>query len=159
MAASFAWVESQTNATSTATPTNFNMGSTVAANLSPSTWPITAGNYSAEKWIRAHFTGTFTSVDNLQFWKSAGTLVTGEVINWTGEQESYVAPTTAASSYATTALVTTSGTANVGFSGTTTGSLTASGFSDFIVLQSSISTAASSGSANSKTFSFAYDET
>lgn len=159
MAATHAWEESQSNATSTATPTNLNMGSTLSANLTPSTYPITAGLYSYEKWIRCLFTGSFTSVSNLQFWKSDGDLVTGEVINWTGEQETYVAPTTLVSSYATTALGTTSGTANVGISGTTTGSMTSTGYTDFIILQSSISTAASAGATNQKTFSFAYDET
>lgn len=159
MAATFGWIEYQANATSTATPTNMNMGSTLSANLSPSTYPITAGTYSYEKWIKAHFSGTFTSVSNLQFWKSDGDLVTGEVINFTGQQTSYVAPTTSASSYATSALGTSSGTANVGISGTTTASLTSEGSSDFIILQSSVSTAASAGATNQKTFSLAYDET
>ena len=43
MAATFGWEEFLTNATDTATPTNLNLGSTLAANLAPSTYPITAG--------------------------------------------------------------------------------------------------------------------
>lgn len=159
MVATFGWVEYLANATDTATPTNLNLGSTLAANLAPSTYPITAGTYSYEKWVKANFSGSFTRIDNIQFWKSAGAYVTGETIAWTGEQTSYVAPTESASSYATVATPTADpGTANVSIGGNLSGSLTATGDSDFIILQASVTGAASAGAVNQKTFTLQYDE-
>ena len=159
MVATFGWVEYLSNATATATPTNLNLGSTIAANLAPSTYPITAGTYSYEKWIKANFSGSFTRIDNIQFWKSAGAYVTGESISWAGEPTSYVAPTNAASSIATAAVPTADpGTANVSIGGSLSGSLTAAGDSDFIILQASVTTAASAGAVNQKTFTLQYDE-
>lgn len=159
MVATFGWVEYLANATDTATPTNLNFGSTLAANLVPATYPITAGTYSYEKWVRANFSGSFTRIDNIQFWKSAGAYVTGETIAWTGIQTTYVAPTTTASSYAGTAVPTADpATANVAIGGTLSGSLSAVGNSDFIIMQTSVTTAASAGAVNTKTFTLQYDE-
>lgn len=159
LAGTFGWVEYLANATATATPTNINLGSTLTANLAPSTYPITAGTYSYEKWIKVNFSGSFTRIDNLQFWKSAGAYVTGETIAWSGQQTAYIAPTTSASSYATTAIPTADpGTANVSIGGSLSGSLTTTGSSDFIILQASVTTAASAGASNQKTISISYDE-
>ena len=159
MVATFGWVEYLANATATATPTNLNLGSTIAANLAPSTYPITAGTYSYEKWFIANYSGSFTRIDNVQFWKSAGAYVTDEVINWTGQQTEYAAPTTSASSYATTAVATADpGTANVSIGGNLSGSLTTTGASDFMILQASIGSSASAGAVNQKTFTLQYDE-
>lgn len=157
--ATFAWVEFLSNATDTATPTNLNLGSTLFANLAPSTYPITAGTYSYEKWVHALFTGTFTRIENIQFWKSAGAYVTGETIKWTGNYSTYATPTNVMSTIATTVLpVADPGTANVGIGGALGGSLTASGNSDFIILQASVTTAASAGAVNQKTLTLQYDE-
>lgn len=159
MVASFAWVEYLSNATDTATPTNLNLGSTLAANLAPSTWPITAGTYSYEKWVRANFTGSFTRIENIQFWKSDGAYVTGEQINWTGQATQYNTPTESGSSFATVAVPESDpGTANVSIGGSLSGSLTSDGYSDYIVLQASVTTAASAGAVNQKTFTMQYDE-
>jgi len=159
MVATFAWVEYLANATATATPTNLNLGSTLAANLAPSTYPITAGTYSYEKWVKALFTGSFTRIENLQFWKSAGAYVTGETLKWTGNYSTYTAPITTISTIATTvAPVADPATANVSIGGSLSGSLVATGYSDFIILQASVTTAASAGAVNQKTFTLQYDE-
>jgi len=159
MVATFGWVEYLSNATDTATPTNLNFGSTLDANLAPSTYPITAGTYSYEKWIVANFSGSFTRIENIQFWKSAGAYVTGEKIAWTGQQTEYATPTTDASTYATAAVPTADpGTANVSIGGSLSGSLTTTGNSDFIILQTSVTVAASAGAVNQKTFTLQYDE-
>jgi hypothetical protein len=126
--------------------------------LAPSTYPITAGNYSYEKWIKANFSGTFTRIENIKFWKSAGAYVTGEVINFTGEYSTYTAPTTSASSFASSAVPTSEPSVNVSIGGSLSGSLSAEGSSDFIILQASITTSASAGATNSKTFTLTYDE-
>lgn len=159
MTATFAWVEYLENATSTATPTNLNFGSTISANLAASTYPITAGTCSYEKWIRTLFTDSFTRIENLQFWKSAGAYQTGEAIMWTGLQTDYVAPTTEVSTIASVAVPTSDpGAANVSIGGTTSGSLVATGYSDYIVLQASILSSAPAGAVPEKTFTFQYDE-
>lgn len=159
MVATFGWVEYLANATSTATPTNLNLGSTISANLAPSTYPITAGTYSYEKWIKADFSGSFTKIDNIQFWKSAGAYVTGEVINFTGQQTTYAVPTSSGSTYATSEVPTSDpGTANVSIGGNLAGNLVAPGASDFMILQASITGAASAGATNQKTFNIQYDE-
>ena len=159
MVASFSWIEFLGAVGTTATPTNLNLGSTIAANLAPSTYPITAGTYSYEKWVKALFDGSFTRIENVQFWKSAGALVTGEVLNWTGQKVAYATPTNVVSTFATAAIGTSApGSANVSIGGSLSGSLTATGYTDFIVLQSSITTAASAGATNSKTLVMQYDE-
>ncbi len=159
MVATFGWVEYLSNATDTATPTNLNLGSTLAANLAPSTYPITAGTYSYEKWVTASFSGSFTRIDNVQFWKSAGSYVSGEHINWTGQQTAYDTPTESASAYATVAVPESDpGSANVSIGGSLSGSLESDGETDFIILQASIESSAAAGAVNQKTFTLQYDE-
>lgn len=159
MAATFNWIEYEETESSTATPTNFNMGSTLSVNLNPSTYPITAGNNSFEKWIKAYFSGTFSGVWNVKFWKSSGEFVTGEVINFTGQATSYNTPTSASSSFATSAIPTSEpDSANVSINGSLSETLTSEGSTDFIVLQTSISTLASAGQTSQKTFTIFYDE-
>ena len=159
MAATFAWIEYLANATATATPTNLNFGSTITANLAPSTFPITAGTYSYEKWVTTQYTGSFTRIENIQFWKSAGAYVSAEQINFTGQIITYAVPTTSSSTYAAAAVATSDpGTSNVSIGGSLTGSLVATGASDFLVLQTSVGSGASAGAVNQKTFTLQYDE-
>ena len=158
MVAVFGWVEYLANATATATPTNLNLGSTTAANLAASTYPITAGTYSYEKWIRGLWTGSFTRIENLKFWMTDTAYVTGETLKMTGFATQYATPITVVSTIATTVMPTSEPSTNVSIGGTTTGSLVATGYSDFIVIQASITTAASAGATNQKTFTLQYDE-
>jgi hypothetical protein len=161
MVATFAWSETYGTGTgTTGTPTNINFGSTSAIDLTPSTYPITAGTNSFEKWVRGGWSGSFTRIDNVQFWKSAGAYVTGESIKWLGAANTtYTAATNATSSIATVALPTADpGTANVTIAGVLTGSLTATGFSDYVVQQMQISGTASAGPVNQKTLTLQYDE-
>jgi len=159
MGATLSFVEYLENATSTATPTNMNFGSTLSANITPSLYPVTAGTNSYEKWLKLRFSGSFTRIENLQFWKSSGAYVVGESITWTGQQTEYAAPTESTSVYASAALPTADpGTANVSIGGSLSGSLTATGDSDFIILQQVITLDASAGATNQKTLVFQYDE-
>jgi len=114
MVATFSWVEYNSNATDTGVPTNLNFGSTNARDLAPSTYPITAGTYSYEKWVRGYWGGTFTRIENVQFWKSAGAYVTGETIKCNATTGTYAGttlgdwatPTTDVSTIATIAIPT-----------------------------------------------------
>ena len=173
MVATFSWVEYNTQATDTGVPTNLNLGSTNARNLAPSTYPITAATYSYSKWVRGMWTGSFTRIDNLQFWMSAsGTgYVTGEKLNYSGTTGTYDGTSTYKTP--TSSLETKGGTlkpiivadpaaANIGVGGSLTGSITtsAAGFnmSDFIIVQASIANTASAGAVQQKTFTLQYDE-
>jgi hypothetical protein len=135
-----------------------------AANYSSN--PITAsdaadGGNSYEVWLRAHFTGTFNQIDNLQFWMSTNfSPSTGLTVNWKGNNSgSYAAPTTDDSTVATASVPTSDpGTANVSIGTSLSGNLTAAGYSDYIVLQLHVGTTAASGDTSLATFTLQYDE-
>ena len=168
MVATFAWVE-YTDTNVSDTPTNLNLGSTNAINLVPSTYPITAGTRSYSKWVAGEWSGSFTRIENLKFWMSASGsgYVTGETLWFSGTESGYagtdsnaaVNPTTASDTFAAHAIVTdTPSGANIGIGGSLTGSLTATGKSDFVVIQASITDTASPGPVQQKTFTLMYDE-
>jgi len=160
MVATFAWKEYNGASSTESTPTHLNMVSVDSANADASANPIVAGENSYEKWIKGDFSGSFTTIDNIKFWKSAGSYVTGETIKWKGAgQTSYSQPTDNTSTIATEDLPTSEPSeANVSIGGSTTGNLSAAGKTDFIVLQKQISTAASPGQTNTLTFTLSYDE-
>ena len=168
MAATFAWSQSNgAGETITDSIGSINMGSNDSANLVPETYPITAGNNSYEVYVRGKFTGTYTKVDNLQFWKSAGAYQTGETIFWTGsvQEGSYATPTASASSVAVGSIPTADpGTANVSIGGSLSGSLFSSGagdtgsYTDYIVMQTETTSSTPAGATNIKTFTIQWDE-
>ena len=136
-----------------------NIDDATAANYSSN--PITAGNNSFEVWMRAHFTGTFNQIDNLQFWMSTDfSPNTGLTVKWKGNNSgSYAAPTASTSSVATATVPTSDpGTANVSIGTSLSGNLTAAGYSDYIVLQLQTTTAAAAGDTSLATFTLQYDE-
>ena len=162
MAAVFAWVEANGAGETESTPTNLNFGSTDAADLTPLSYPITAGENSYEKYIKVKFTGTFSEIDNIQFWKSAGSYITGESIDWNGQVAiaSYTQPVATTSTVATTVLpIADPGTANVSIAGSLSGSITVSGnTSDYIVMQLQTTSSTPAGGVNTKTMTCQYDE-
>jgi len=160
ISATFAWKEYNTVSVTESTPTNLNFGSTDATDLVALTYPITAGSNAYEKWIKFDFSGTFTSISNLQFWKSVGTYVSEEAIKWKGNNQTvFATPTVSDSSVATADVpVADPGTANVSIGGSLAGTLSAAGKSDFVVLQSQIGASAAAGPTNTKTFTIQYDE-
>lgn len=165
MAATFSWVEVNATAGDTHVPTNLNLGSTNYTDLAPSTYPITAGTSSYEKWVTGLWSGTFTRIENLQFWKSAGALNAWEHLlsNVTTASYSatttYATPTNAASAIATIAMPAADpAAANLGIGGSLTGSLTSAGSSDFLIIQASIESSATPGAVTTKTFTLQYDE-
>ena len=139
--------------------TQLNLGSTNQANLNTSLYPVVAGSYTYEKYFKVHFSGVFTSVSDVVFYKSTGSYVTGEVLNYTGQVTTWATPTNSASSHATTVVpITTPTTANVSIGGSLSGSLVAAGETDWIVLQGSYSANTSAGTTNQKTFTFDWVE-
>lgn len=167
MVATFSWVEYNLTAGDTSVPTNLNLGSTNAADLAPSTYPITAGTYSYSKWVAGNWSGTFTRIENLQFWmSSSGTgYVTGEILRCSATTTSYAGtdvystPVTSLDPQVDNTIPEADpAAANIGIGGSLTGSLEAVGESDFIVIQASITTGASAGATQTKQFRLQYDE-
>lgn len=154
--------------TVTASVSNINYGSTDAVNLVPADYPITRGTYSYEKWNRYNVTdmGTSTKIDNLQVWKSAGTLSLGSsgtmkanLVTSGYTAETYSTPVNTQSTKADTTFPTSDpGTANIGISGSLTGSLTSTGYSDYIVSQIYVDTDAPVGPHAQLTITFQWDE-
>jgi len=171
MVSTFSWVEytdTPGNASASTVPTNLNLGSTNAANLAPSTYPVTAGTYSYAKWVRGMWTGTFTRIDNIQFWKSAGAYVSHEALFTSATTGTFAAtafktPTNSQEAKAPTTMPTADpGTQNIGVGGSLSGSITSSTAGsnecDYIVVQMSVGSDASAGATNTKTFTLQYDE-
>lgn len=122
------------------------------------TYPVVAGNKSYDVWLLNKFTGSFTKVDNVQFWMSTDfSPATGLSIKWSC-QTAYHTPSTAAT-YASAAVPTADpGSQNVSITGNATGSLAASGYTDWIALQLVTTTAAPAGDTSLATFTTQYDE-
>lgn len=165
MAATFQWAQSNgagetaTDLGSSGNLFNFKTNDdATAANYSSN--PITAGNSSMEVYLRGHFTGTFNTVDNLQFWMSTdfspntGLSVTFEP---TVGNQIYATPSTTDNG---NAAVPTSdpGTANVGIAGSFAGQLTAPGYSNYIILQLDTTGSAAAGDTSLAVFTLQYDE-
>lgn len=164
MAATFEW--SQTNGAgasvtdlgaSSGNLFNFkSVDDATAANYSSN--PITAGENSYGVYLRAKFTGTFNTIENLQFWMSTDfSPNTGLTVKFGGNNISYATPATTSTGDSN---VPTSdpGTANVSLGGALTGDLTASGYSDYIRLQLQTTGSAAPGDTSLATFTLQYDE-
>jgi len=151
--------------TKTANITNTNMGSTDAANLNATTYPITAGNNSYEKWQKIEVTamGGSSAIDNLKIWRTGA--LGGSATHKTNARESsyggaasFATPTASASSVATQTMPTSepSG-ANLGIGGSLSGQLTSTGYSDYLVHQ--IQTDSGDTAGSTSTMNYQYDET
>lgn len=159
MVATFEFHESNGAGETMGSVGNLNMGNTDAKELTPANNPITAGNNSYEKWVVGSWAGTFTQIDNVQFWMSAGSFGTGESIDWSGSETTYAQPVSTTSTVATTAIPTSDpGTANVTLGSSLAGTLSSEGRSDYIVLQYQTTASADPGPTNQKTFTIQWDE-
>ena len=142
---------------------NINFGSSDDPNLVAASNTIVAGENSYEKFICVKFTGTWTEISNMKFWKSAGVYKTEEDIH-AAAQATFATPVATTSSIATSTIPTTSGTAlelksaegedvvEYGASGVT-------GYTDYVCLQLQTTVSTETGAVNTKTFTFQWDET
>lgn len=147
--------------------TNTNMGSTDAAALDPVANPVTPGNNTYEKWQRVHVTamGGSSKIDNLKVWGAAlganATHKTNARTATYGGAQTYAAPSASdrSATYGYTQTMPTSApsSANLGIGGSLTGTITAAGYSDYLVMQ--IQTTSSATAGNTTTMSYQYDET
>ena len=166
MALTFNWNQ-RTGATSTTVTGDLGLSGNlfnfqnqdVASAAQYTAYPITAGNNSYEVFLRGHFSETFNKVQNVQFWKSAGALGTGETLYWKdGGIEAYTQPLTTAVLTDVAVPTADPGSSNVSINSSQASSLSAAGFSDYIVLQLRTTTAAEAGDTDTFTMTLQYDE-
>jgi len=117
----------------------------------PITIPSGADVYSYERYTRGHWTGTFTSISNVKFWKSAGTPGTGLTLN-AGDKgnQTYATAVDTSSAIATSAIPTSQG------AGLALAYATA--FCDYAVVQLVVANTAGSGYMATITYSYGWDE-
>lgn len=144
--------------------TNTNMGNTEAVNLNPVTYPVTPGDRTYAKYQRVHVTdiGTSSAILNLKIWRTdalggAATHVTNARLSAYAGAATYATPVkTAISGSDQTMPSSVPATANLGIGGSLAGSLTAAGYSDYLVHQ--IVTNAADTVGSTSTMNYQYDE-
>ena len=139
---------------------NVNFGNADEANIVPASHPVNAGEASFEKYIRCLFSGVWTEISNMKFWKSAGSYVTGEAIK-AAANVAFATPsqTVNADSDIPTALG--SALAILSAEGASTieyGVSGVSGYTKYIRMQAQTTSSSPAGNVNQKTFTFQYDE-
>lgn len=70
--------------------TNINFGNTDKVNIVPTDYPVIIGSNSYFKQLAVNFSGTYTSISNMQLYKKSGDYVTGETIQFSGNVDSGV---------------------------------------------------------------------
>lgn len=152
---------------------NFQTGDT-AVPADYSTNVITAsdaanGGNSRELWFRGHWTGTFNTITNLKLWTSprivdsAGSFA-GLTVKYACTA-TYATPTVNDTSVTTGQTSTTTiptsvpGSSNIGIANSLSGTLSAAGYSDYIILQLHASTLCAPGDTALGTYILQYDET
>jgi len=138
---------------------NINFGSIDAYEIVPASNAIIAGNNSYIKYIRVKFTGIYTEISNIKFYKSAGAMATGEVIT-AAANVVYATPVATASG--DSAVPTTGGSAlsiNSAEGDPTImyGASGVSGYTGYIRLQLQTTISTPPGALAQKTFSIQYD--
>ena len=143
---------------------NSNMGNVDDAELDPVSYPITPGENSYEKWQRFNVSDMNGSseIANLKVWRTGalGGLATHKTNARTadyGGAETYVEPVKTASTVAGQTMPTSApASANLGIGGSLSGSLTAEGYSDYLVHQIQTNVADVAGSTS--VLNYQYDE-
>jgi len=146
--------------------TNINFGSKDAAELVAADYPIIAGQYSFEKWLKLVFNGNFNVIDNIKIWKESGVYKTNEGIQTNLISSGYLnatytpgGPSENDSAIAINTLpVAEPGSANLGIGGSLTGYLVDEGSSDYLILQLMTTSYTEAGDTNRKSIKFQYDE-
>lgn len=161
MAATWHWYESNgAGESETADISNVNFGSNDSANINTTTYPIVRGDASYEKYIRGKFTGTWTEISNMKFWKSVGVYVTGESLKAVANA-TYATPSSTpnADSDIPTAVGSALGINSAEGAATIVyGASGVSGYTGYIRMQLRTTGSTPAGAVNSKTMTFQYDE-
>jgi len=150
--------------TITASITNTNMGNTDAVNLDPVAYPIIPGNLTYAKYQRINVSDISTSsaILNLKVWRTgalggSATHVTNAGTTTNYSPLSYATPVaTAITSVDNTMPTSAPATENLGIGGALGASLTANGYSDYLVHQ--IDSDAADVAGSTSTMNYQYDE-
>lgn len=127
----------------------------------PVTVPAAGSNYSFERVLRAFWTGTYNEITNEKYWKSSGTLSDAalKIAAATTGAWAPTAQTSGASTFATAAIPTTSGTA-LDTTPAAGSSYPAAGYSKYVVMQLVVPTTVTTpGDIGSQLVTFQWDET
>jgi len=135
---------------------NLNFGSVDDHELNTTTYPITRGNSSFEKYLRAKFSGTFTEISNIKYWRSD---VLGYKTGETLKAAANVAfATPSATPNADSNIPLSEGTSLAIQSAAGTSTITAPGYTKYMRLQLQTTGSTPSGSVFQKTLTMQYDE-
>ena len=144
--------------------TNSNMGSTDAVNLDPVANPVAPGSNTYEKYQRFEVTamGGSSAISGLRVWRSGA--LGGSATHTTNArtsgyvQKTFATPVATTSTQGTQTMPTSDpGATNLGIGGALAGSLTATGYSDYLVHQ--IQTNAGDTAGSTSTMYYQYAET
>lgn len=161
MAATFEWSESNgAGEVVSDNIANVNFGSVDDKEIVTTDNPVIAGESSFEKYIRGLFSGTFTEISNILFWKSSGEYKTGETIKAAANA---VYATPSATPNADDDVPVTEGTALAiksaeGADVIEYGASGVSGYTGYIRLQLQTTESTPAGAVNQKEFTLQYDE-
>ena len=138
---------------------NVNFGSNDSYDLNTATYPVIRGANSFSKYIRGKFTGTWSVISNMKFWKSSGAYVTDEAIN-AGFNATFATPSQ--TSTGDSLIPDSEPSQNVNsFEGDATivyGGSGVSGYTGYIRLQLATSGSTPTGAVNQKEFTLQWDE-
>lgn len=140
---------------------NINFGSVDEPNIVAANHPIIQGENSFVKFLRVAVPslGDSTTIKDLRVWKSAGALVTDEVLlTYNVVAAPYETPTTVNTMNVELA-TSDPGTANWGIAGSFAGTITAPGYSNYKRIGIVTGGSTPVGPVNQKTITVQYDET
>jgi hypothetical protein len=155
--ATFHWYESNgAGESETADISNINFGSADSPNLVTASNKILKGENSFSKYIRVLFTGTWTTISNMLFWKSAGAYVAGESIK-AAANATYATPSQVATGDSDIPITEGAALAINSAEGDPTIEYGVSGYSGYVRLQLQTTGSTPVAPVNQKTFTFQYD--
>ena len=145
--------------------TNWNLMSTDAYDSTGTSYqtnritvPSVGTTYSYERWLRLKFSSTFNLIENIKFYKSAGTLSDAALDLTAGVSTSGVTPVNTVSSVATT-IGTGWDSLGEALDITPAGGITTTGETKYGVIQLKVPyTVVTPGDIGSQTITFVYDE-
>jgi hypothetical protein len=160
MGATLTWKESNGAGEVENTISNINFGSIDDYNIILANCWISRGTNSYSKYIKVLFTGSWTVISNMLFWKSLGTYKTDELIK-AGANANYATPSQTSTGDATIPTIVGSALVIQSAEGDATivyGASGVSGYTKYIRLQLQTSISTPSGAVYQKQFTFQYDE-
>jgi len=160
MGATLTWKESNGAGEAENTITNINFGSIDDYNIVPLNYFISRGTNSYSKYIKVLFTGSWTVISNILFWKSLGGYKTDELIK-AGANATYATPSQISTGDGNIPLTSGTALAILSAEGDATivyGLSGVSGYTRYIRLQLQTSVSTPSGAVTQKQFTLQYDE-